>query len=571
MEKVWEVKKKKFDDPLSQLLYNRGIIKNGNDEKAIADFLQPDFAKGFHRPELLPDFAAAIARIESAIENKEKIGIFADYDADGIPGAALLYKTFQLFDLVPEVYIPTRQIGYGFNQSGIDYLIEKKCSLIISVDLGIKEFELSEYISKKGIDLIITDHHLPDKKLPKALAVINPKVAGCKYPFKELSGAGVVYKIIQGLAKIFPEKINEQFLKWNLDLAAISTISDVVPLMNENRLIAKYGLLVLRKSRNLGILAICRQAAIDEGKINSYVVGFQIGPRINAPGRIDHATGSFKILITDDFKEAEELAKHLDQQNTARQESMKKIFLQAAKIIERKNLLKDKILLLSDPDWSKGVIGPVASQIVENYFRPTFLFRDEGDLLVGSGRSIGSFNIIEALKKVKEYTISFGGHAGAAGVRVAKSKYRKFSSAIREVANLVILDEALLPKVKIDLELPKNKINIGLFRELEKFEPFGMGNPRPVFTSKNLRLISRRYVGRENKHLQLRFSSGSKELKGIIFSSEIDDKILNSGQMYDIAYNPGMNFWNGKWWLDLQVIDLKGSKNSHRYNITDKH
>lgn len=560
MEKIWQVKEKKFDDPLLQLLFNRGIIKERSDRRSIDDFLQPDFTRDFHDPKLLPDFAVAIARIEKAIENKEKIGIYADYDADGIPGAVLLYKTFRLFNITPEVYIPTRQIGYGFNKSGIDFLLEKKCSLIISVDLGIREFNLSKYISDQAADLIITDHHLPDIKLPKALAVINPKIAGSKYPFKELCGAGVVYKLIQGLAKTYPKIINEQFLKWNLDLVAISTISDVVPLIDENRLIAKWGLVVLRKSRNLGIKTICRQAEINQEKINSYSVGFQIGPRINAPGRIDHATGSFEILVTEDLKEAEDLARHLEEQNGARQESMEKIFFQVVKMIERENLLRDKILLLSDPLWPKGVIGPVASQVVEKFFRPTILFREEEDLLVGSGRSIGSFNIVEALEGVKEYTESFGGHAGAAGVRVKKIKFDRFRQVINDLAEKTLSPEDLLPKINIDLELPVGKIGIRLFRELEKFEPYGMGNPRPVFASTNMRLISHRYVGRENKHLQLRFSSGTKELKGIVFSSEIDDKILESGGFYDIVYNPSLNFWDGKWWLDLQIIDLKTAK-----------
>jgi len=566
MEKIWQIQDKKFDDVIQQILYNRQIIKSGAEKEIVRNFIEPDFDRDFHRPELLPDFTIAIQRIKKAIDSKEKIGIFADYDADGIPGAALLYKTFQLFDIIPEVYIPTRQMGYGFNQSGVDYLINKKCKLIISVDLGIKEYELSRYIAKKGADLIITDHHLPEKNPPaggpKALAVINPKIAGSKYPFKELAGAGVVYKLVQGLAKSYPKVINEQFLKWNLDLVAISTISDVVPLLDENRLIAKYGLVVLQKSRNLGIRAICQQAGINQQTINSYTVGFQLGPRINAPGRIGQATGSFRILVTEDSKEAEKLAKQLEEQNIARQKGMEKIFTQAAKMIERNRLTKDKILLLSDPDWSKGIIGPVASRIVEKYFRPTILFRDEGDLLVGSGRSIGSFNIVEALEQIKEYIQNFGGHAGAAGVKVKKNKFAKFRDAIAKVANQTVSDQDLLPKINIDLELPRDKIGIGLFKELEKFEPFGMGNSRPVFVSSDLRLISHRYVGRKNKHLQLRFVLGTKEIKGIVFSSEIDDKILHSGQTYDIAYNPGLNFWDGKWWLDLQIIDLKPSRSS---------
>ncbi|OIN89807.1 single-stranded-DNA-specific exonuclease RecJ [Candidatus Berkelbacteria bacterium CG1_02_42_45] len=564
MEKIWEVKEKKFTDPILQLLYNRGVIpacrQAGKDrtlKKTIEDFLQPDFAKDFHDPELLPDFKPAILRIKKAMDHKEKIGIFADYDADGIPGAALLYKTFRLFNITPEVYIPTRQAGYGFNQPGIDFLLEAGCKLIISVDLGIKEFELARYIASKDADLIITDHHLPEKEIPKALAVINPKISSSKYPFKELAGAGVVYKIIQGLAKIYPEKITESFLKWNLDLVAISTISDVVPLIDENRVVAKFGLLVLRKSRNLGIKAICEKAAINQAKINSYTVGFQIGPRINAPGRVGYATGSFKILVTEDTSEAKELAAHLEEQNACRQASMKRIFREASRVIEKEGVLKEKILLLSNPDWPKGVIGPVASSIVEKYFRPTILFRDENKILVGSGRSIGSFNIVKALEKVKKYTLSFGGHAGAAGVRVDKKNFTKFREAITKVVNESVSPKDLLPKINIDLELPKDKISIGLFRDLEKLEPFGMGNPRPIFTSNKLRLISHRYVGRENKHLQLRFALGTKEIKGIVFSSEIKDSIIHSGHEYDLVYNSGLNFWDGKWWLDLQIIDLK--------------
>ena len=554
MEKVWEIKEKKFTDLIAQLLHNRGVA---TDKLSEEKFLNPDFDQDFHDPKLLPDFDDAIKRIKRAIDGKEKIGIFADYDADGIPGAALLYKTFQLFGIAPEVYIPTRQMGYGFNQSGIDYLIEKKCLLIISVDLGIKEFELAKYIAKKNIDLIITDHHLPEKKLPKALAAVNPKIAGCKYPFKELAGTGVIYKIIQGLGKIYPEKINEKFLKWNLDLVAISTISDVVPLLDENRLIAKFGLKVLAKSRNLGVRAICQKAALDQTKINAHTVGFQLGPRINAPGRIDHATASFEILITNDKNQAQSLANHLETQNLKRQESMEEMFKTACRIIEKNNLLQNKILILAQKGWSKGLIGPVASQLVEKYSRPVVLLSESEKILDGSCRSISGFNIVEALKNVERYLLGFGGHAGAAGLHLKKSNFSKFSLGLTKFANKMISNEDLLPKINIDLELPKEKIGIRLFQDLEKLEPFGLGNPQPILITRNIRLISYRFVGRENKHLQLQFGDGIRKIKGVIFNHEIETEILKAGDFYDIVYSPGLNFWDGKWWLDLRVIDIK--------------
>ncbi|TSC94984.1 MAG: single-stranded-DNA-specific exonuclease [Candidatus Berkelbacteria bacterium Athens1014_28] len=558
MNKIWQVRDKKYNDVIKQLLYNRGISV---DNKSVGDFLDPDFDRDFHDPELLPDFGVAIKRICQAIKSKEKIGIFADYDADGIPGAALLYKTLKVLGCQPVVYIPTRSGGYGFNKSGIDYLISAGGKLIISVDLGIREFELSEYIKKKGCDLIITDHHEPAENPPaggpKALAVINSKTKFSKYPFRELCGAGVVFKIVQGLSKYYPKIIDERFLKWNLDLVAISTISDVVPLIDENRIIAKFGLKVLRKTKNIGLQKLYSQAKILAEKIDAYTVGFQIGPRINAPGRIDHATGSFEILITDDKKVAENLATHLDEQNQIRQDQMEKIFSEAVKEIEKNDLIKNKIIILFNKHWQKGVIGPVANRIVEKYMRPTILFTSEKSDLSGSARSISGFNIIEALENCKKYLTSFGGHTGAAGVHLKEKNFQKFSENIISFANKNISDELLLAKIMIDLVLDPKRISIGQFKNLEKLEPFGLGNPRPVFLTENLELISHRTVGKENKHLQLRFKYGKSWLKGVIFNHDLDLQLITIGNRYDVVYVPKVNFWNGAHYIDLQIIDIK--------------
>ncbi|MFA5158375.1 MAG: single-stranded-DNA-specific exonuclease RecJ [Patescibacteria group bacterium] len=556
MNKTWNIKPKKFDDPIIQLLYNRGIIKNAQDPK-IESFLNPEFNRDFFDPGLLPNFDKAIKRLQTAIDGGEKIGIYADYDADGIPGAALLFRALQKFGLNPIVYIPTRQNGYGFNQQGLDFLISGGCSLIVSIDLGIREIEFSKYIKKKNVDLIITDHHEPGDELPEALAIINPKISSSKYPFKELSGAGVIYKVLQGLSKIYPKMIGENFLKWNLDLVAISTISDVVPLISENRLIAKFGLIVLRKSKNLGLRQLYKVSAINQEKIDAYNVGFQIGPRINAPGRLDHATASFNLLVTEDISEAEENARHLQKQNEERQLQMDKIFNDAVTYIEKKKLAENKIIIIKDKNWAKGVIGPVASQLVEKYNRPAVILSESGEVLDGSCRSISGFDIVEALEATKKYLVSFGGHKAAAGLHLEKNKFDGFSQSLIKFANEKISDKDILPAVNIDLEIRPEKITLALLKKMEKLEPFGLGNSRPVFVTRGLQLSSHRLVGRDDKHLQLRFKTGLGELKGIIFNHDIKPESLSDGNRYDIVYQPQINFWNGKNWIDLRILDIR--------------
>jgi single-stranded-DNA-specific exonuclease len=559
MNKIWQIKESKFSDILTQLLFNRGIIDDNDKNSKIDKFLYPNFDQDFHSPGSLPGYKKAIERIKSAIDNREKVGIYADYDADGIPGAAFLYKTFLLFGIIPEVYIPTREIGYGFNQEGLDHLINKGCQLIISIDLGIKEFDLADYLQEKDIDLIITDHHIPDKKLPEAISVINPKIPGSRYPFSELSGAGVVFKLVQGLKEEYPKIITDSFLKWNLDLIAISTISDVVPLIDENRIIAKFGLKVLQKSKNIGIRAIYEQAGINPEKIDSYTVGFQIGPRINAPGRLDHATVSFEALIVDSLPEAKNLVSKLEKQNSQRQEMMEKIMIDANRLIKKGNLLKDKILVLSSKSWNKGVIGPVASNIVEKIYRPTILFCEEDNKFVGSARSIPGFNIVEAISEVDKFTLGYGGHAGAAGVQINKKDFNNFSKKLKKFVNKKLSEKDLQPKLIIDLELSKDKINISTFKKISDLEPFGLGNPRPIFVTKNIELLTHRYVGKDEKHLQLQFLTGKQKIKGILFNHQKESIRIKNQNFYDIVYVPSLNFWNGKWWPDLQIIDFKES------------
>jgi single-stranded-DNA-specific exonuclease len=548
MRKVWEIKERTHKDIVKQLLENRGVL----DE---AGFLEPDFDKDLLDSTKLPDFEVAAERIIRAKERGETIGIFADYDADGIPGAAFFKKALDKIGIKSEVYIPSRDEGYGLQEVGIDLLISKGCRLIVSIDLGIRDFNAAKHCKRKKIDLIITDHHVPGDKKPEASAVINPKLKGSNYKFDGLSGAGVIFKFVVGLAKYFPE-IDEKFLKWNLDLIAVSTISDVCSLINENRVIAKFGLKVLRKTKNIGLQELYKAAGIDPEKIESYTVGFQIGPRINAPGRIDHATKSYQLLTIQDRAKARELAQWLNQKNEERQKLMDDIFKEAEAKIKKDRLDKNKIIVLFG-QWQKGVLGPTASQIVEKYARPTILFSHGEEYLVGSARSVEGVDILKIFDGVSRYIEKYGGHKGAAGITIKKSRKDDFTDKIIEFADQNIDDKDLVKKIKIDVEIKLDEISMRLYDIIEKLMPFGMGNPKPVFASEGVNLLFHRRVGREENHLSLKFEKDGKEFRGICFGFEDCSVTEYDSKKYNIAYQIIEDNWNGSRELKLQVLDIK--------------
>ena len=555
MDKVWEIKPKVFDDITLQLLYNRQIITKKAEADLVRNFIEPDFESDFHDPKLLPDYKKFEERLIKAIENKEKVGVFADYDADGIPGAAFLYKALRKLNLQVEVYIPTREEGYGLNKKGLDLLIKNGCNLIITIDLGIKAHDMANYLDGK-CDLIISDHHLPDETLPKAIAVVNPKIIGSKYPFTELSGAGVVFKLVQGLSKIFPKELSESFLKWNLDLIAISTISDVVPLIDENRIIAKFGIISLSKTKNLGLKELYKVTAFDPGKMNTYSISFQIAPRINAPGRIDHATKSFELLVSENEEEAKNLAKWLNEQNQVRQDLMDEVEESAIKEIIERNLDQNKIIILSGK-WPKGVIGPSASRLVERFRRPVIILTEEKGGFSGSSRSLPCFNIVAGLKQVEKYLTLYGGHKGAAGLSLKTDQLAGFEKEIIKIANKEISAEDLLPKLNIDTEVSTSDLTVKQFEQISKLEPFGLGNPRPVFCLRKAKIVRFQYVGSENKHLKLILESSSKQFEAIYFSCGMEGNRIKINGKYDIVFNPEINRWNGREIVSLNISDMK--------------
>jgi len=566
MKNNWVIADKKFEDVIDQLLYNRGVIKYDPSRRGRAEaetdkddkerFLRPDFDQDIHDPYLMKDLEKAVIRIKQAIDSGEKIGIFADYDADGIPGAALMYRALKHLGNTPEVYIPSRVEGYGLSEYGLEYLKSQKCTLVITIDLGIRSFAEAEYAKKIGLDLIITDHHLPDEKLPKSLYLINPKQKGDKYPDKNLCGCAVAFKLVQGLGKVFPKKIDEKFLKWNLDLVAISTISDVVPLSDENRVLALYGLKVMRKTRNLGLKELIKIAGINTEEIGAYHVGFQIGPRINAPGRMDKATKSFELLVTEDEKEARELAKKLNEENESRQSAMDRVEIEAIAQVEEKQLDKNKIIVATG-DWPKGVIGPSASRLVEKYARPVILLAKDKDVLVGSARSVSGVNIVDIFSAMRDIFEKFGGHSGAAGLTLKAKNLEKFDKEIQKIADKKIKDSDLVKKIKIDAEVKFAKLTKKLYEELLHFEPFGMGNPRPTFMVSNVNFENIRFVGRDQNHFQARAVNGDDRIKLIHFSFPYEKSMIDEEQKYDLAFTLNLDEWNGRSELCLHIVDIK--------------
>jgi len=546
LSKNWVILPKKSDNIVEQLLSNRNIKLE--DRKS---FLSPSFDQDLHDPFLMKGMKLAVERIESALQNKETIGVFADYDADGVPGLALLYETLKKMGLGVISYIPRREQGYGLNVEGIELFLKEKVTLMITVDLGIRNIKEVAYAKDRGIDTIIVDHHEQANVLPDAI-ILNPKQKGDKYPFRELAGCGVAFKFAEAISKK-TKLINIAYLKWLLDLVAIATICDVVPLVDENRIFAKFGLIVLQKTKRIGLEKLYQVAGFDRNLIDTYTVGFQIGPRLNAPGRMDHANKSFYLLVSEDEKESMILATKLDQINRQRQAELERVLAEAEKKVQKNLLYQKRVILVEGKDWPHGIIGLVAGKLMEQFSRPAIVCERREKDFRGSARSIDAFNIIEALEESKQFLSSYGGHAKAAGLTFEQEHLSNLYDELLKIADSKLRDEDLVAKLRIDALVKRRDLDYNLLVNIQKFAPFGLGNPRPVFMIEKAAISDIRTVGQEQKHLKMKVEG----IDAIGFDLGGVGKDLYENQKIDVAFTLDENSWDGIKKLQLKIIDIK--------------
>ncbi len=546
-----------YPDIILQLLWERGI-KN---QEAAADFLNSDYAK-LHDPFLFPDMKKACERILEARDKKETVFIFADYDADGVPGAVILHTVLKACGLVPKIYIPHREKeGYGLNKAGVDYMKAQRAALFITCDLGISNNEEITYAKNLGLQAIITDHHtLPPRLTEDACAIIHPQVGD--YPFKGLSGGGVAFKLAQGLLKTVGHSAaynKEGIEKWLLDLAAITTVADMMPLTGENRILVNFGLKVLNKTRRLGLRKLIETAGLEFGGLDAHNIGFQIAPRINAAGRMDHANAAFELLICEDEAEATRLAENLNKTNSDRQRETNKIVDEAKFQIVEAGAEKDYCLFAFKPDWPLGLLGLAASKIKDTFNRPVVLMTEIGGEIKGSARSIEGFSIISALQKLEDIFSHYGGHPMAAGLTLKnKEDLKIFQEKMIVLAKADLQDKELESAIKIDAELPIEKINLKLAEDTARLAPFGEANPEPLFLSKNLTVRGTQIVGNGEKHMRLMVSGENGiQYKMMGFYQAHWHGTLKLGDKINAVYELGVNEWNGRREPQLKIIDLE--------------
>ena len=539
------------DLPIARLLVQRGIE---NFEKA-KDFFRPQL-RDLNDPFLMKDMDKAVARIQRALSNKERILVYGDYDVDGTTSVALLASYLEGKTSEITTYIPDRFTeGYGVSQQGIDYAFDNDLSLIIALDCGVKAIEKVQYAKDKGIDFIICDHHRPADKLPAAVAVLDPKRSDCDYPFKELCGCGVGFKLIQALGQKYNESIED--LMPYLDLVATAIGADIVPVVAENRILSYYGLKVLNSNPRPGF-----QALIEEFKKSDLTltdVVFVIAPRINAAGRMKHGNYAVSLLKETDLKQAKLAAQEIETFNSNRRILDIEITKQALIQIEKDDAINKATTVVYNPNWNKGVIGIVASRLIETHYRPTVVFTKSGDLLTASARSVRGFDVYTALQNCAAFIEQFGGHKYAAGLSIKESNYTAFKAAFEsEVAkNLPI--QLKTPELLIDAELELVDITPKFYRILKQFAPFGPQNMSPVFTTNAV--CDSGYgkcVGQDNKHLKISVQqNNSRPINSIGFGLGNKLNLVKNNALFNIAYSIEENSWNNRVSIQLKLKDLK--------------
>lgn len=534
---------------IAQLLINRGI----DNIDSARQFVSADLAS-LHDPFLLTDLQKAIDRIKQALRTKEKIMVFGDYDVDGVTSTALLCTSLKNLGSDLIAHIPHRaDDGYGLNAEAVNAAKENGVTLVITVDCGINAFSEITSFNKEGIEVIVIDHHEPDgDNIPDAFAIIDPKRKDCKYPFKHLAAVGLVAKVVQALES----KIDDHVL----DLVSLGTIADVVPLIGENRIFVKNGLKNLNNTKILGLQALLDVANIRDKEIKPFHVGFVIGPRINAAGRMDSAMLSLELFMSNDFQKACQIAKELDVHNYDRQKLQKEIFSQAVDLVESQVGLSDQnVIVLCQEGWHRGLIGIVASKISEKYYRPTIIISLDEEMGVASARSVEGFHLYDALSECSHFLERFGGHKGAAGLTIKKDNIDAFTQLINDFAKNITSKEALLPSVTIDQELSFSELNLDLVYSIEEMEPFGECNPKPIFCSRNLTVQGTPQVFAKDT-LKFWVTDGEETYSAVGFSMGKYKSLLTTGQKVDLAYQLSIDDWNKAPVVQLKIEDIKISR-----------
>ncbi|NQT49907.1 single-stranded-DNA-specific exonuclease RecJ [Candidatus Kuenenbacteria bacterium] len=573
MIKNWKVKdappdefKNKFEGQhpiVTQLLYNRGL----ESQSEIDDFFDPGYEK-IHDPFLFRDMKKAVERVWQAIEKKEKILIHGDYDADGVTSSAIVFRTLKLLGADAQVFIPHRETdGYGLNMNNLNTFIAQKAKLLITVDCGITNVDEIAYLTEKGVDVIVTDHHEPPEVLPKPFATLDPKVGGSGYPFQELAGAGVAYKLVQAILSD-TEKLSKYenefmtfggvagFQKWLLDIVAIGTVADVSPIIGENRVLVKWGLKVLEKTRWVGLQKLLE--SIGSKGINSFTIGFQLAPRLNAAGRMNHASVAYELLVSDDALESERIAQELQENNQARQQVIIGALEEATAQLEE--IEKKKIIFVYNENWLPGIVGLIAGRLADKYYRPAVAMTLCNGNVTGSGRSIDEFNITEGLRTVSDHLARFGGHPGACGFTLNEVEVREqFENDFTLHAEKELADLDLQPVLEVDAEVKTSQIDFDFLAQLEKFSPFGERNPKPLFIINNLQVVAMDAIGKDKTHLRINFKQDGPQLYKMLWFGKAKEWLekLRVGDTIDVVCELGINEWNGNREFEFKAVDMK--------------
>lgn len=561
---------------VARLLYHRNL----RSKDAIDEFLHPEYAKHVHDPFLYNDMKKAVARVFSAIEKQEKITVYGDYDADGVSSATVLVSSLRALGASDvDAFLPHRETdGYGLNSRCVDLLADEGTNLIITCDCGVSNRDEVARANERGVDVIITDHHAIPEVLPEAYAIIHPKVPGETYPDKGLCGAAVAFKLVQGL--LHTHKASHELLangekheaweKWLLDMVAIASVADMVPLLGESRTLTKYGLIVLNKTKRIGLQKLLLEARIrnDDGtnkkELTAETIGFQIAPRINAAGRLNHANVAYNLMVTDNGIEATNLAFELDKNNKDRQKLTKTYVEEAIDqvVADQKD---NPVLFVIGRDWSPGVVGLVASRLKEQYQKPTIAMAYHDGTLMGSGRSIEGFNMIASMQEIPEHFTKFGGHPMACGFTLAsEDRLDGFKTALLAKYDEKTKDVDMRPRLDIDAEITLEEVNWDLFEVLSKFAPFGKDNPKPKYLAKGLTISQVDHLGKDGRHIKILATHTTPKIKKFVgwnFCSETREdnwcKLLQAGDMIDVVFDIGVNEWNGRRDLQMTIVDIK--------------